>query len=101
MVSMDFSHGFFKVEKEKVYFLPGEQELPKLRYLRTGLFLGEIRKNRFEPGQAFAMALSPDTFDSCINLSSEDIRTVKYLKGETVDVSDVPVSRKKAGNWCA
>lgn len=95
MVSMDFSGGFFKMEKDRVYFLPGEREFPKLRYLRTGLFLGEIKKNRFEPSQAFAMALSPQTFSSVISLSADDIRTVKYLKGETIDVSDVDCRQKK------
>ena len=59
------------------------------------LFLGEIRKNRFEPAQALAMALRPDEFASCIHLNSEDIRTVKYLKGETLDVSDLPCKKDK------
>ena len=89
MVSFDFSHGRIKKEKDKLYFLPGDIEMPKLRYLRTGLYLGEMRKNRFEPSQALAMALSPKTFSSCVMLSSKDIRTVKYLKGETIDVTDL------------
>lgn len=95
MVTRDFKDGRFKLEKDRLYFLPQDTEMPRLRYLRTGLYLGEIKKNRFEPSQALAMALSPDTFDSCVNLSCRDIRTVKYLKGETIDVSDIPVSRKK------
>lgn len=94
-VSFDFSNGRFQIEKDKVYFLPECIEMPKLRYLRTGLYLGEIRKNRFEPSQAFAMALSPETFDSCVMLSSKDIRTVKYLKGETIDITDIKTVREK------
>lgn len=35
------------------------------------------------------MALSPETFASCVELDSRDLRTVKYLKGETLDVSDL------------
>ena len=69
--------------------------MPKLRYLRTGLYLGDLKKNRFEPSQALAMALSPETFDSCIDLSAEDIRTITYLKGETIDVRDLPSARDK------
>ncbi len=95
LVSFDFSHGRLKREKDKLYFLPGNVKMPKLRYLRTGLYMGEIRKNRFEPSQAFAMALSPETFHSCIMLSSKDIRTVKYLKGETIDVSDLKSDEEK------
>ncbi len=62
--------------------------MPKLRFLRTGLYLGDVKKNRFEPSQALAMALKPEEFVSCIRLEPEDVRTVKYLKGETLDVSD-------------
>ena len=94
-VSFDFSEGKIKKEKDKVYFLPGDGNMPKLRYLRTGLYLGEIRKNRFEPSQALAMALSPKTFASCVLLSSKDIRTVKYLKGETIDVADLKPAKEK------
>ena len=95
LVSFDFSEGKLKKEKDKVYFLPGDGNMPKLRYLRTGLYLGEIRKNRFEPSQALAMALSPKTFASCVLLSSKDIRTVKYLKGETIDVADLKPAKEK------
>lgn len=89
LVKLDFSQGIFQLEREKLYFLPGKSRLPKLRYLRTGLYLGEVKKNRFEPSQALAMALSPETFASCVELDSRDLRTVKYLKGETLDVSDL------------
>ena len=41
------------------------------------------------------MALSPDTFASCICLSSDDVRTVKYLKGETIEVSDLKPAKEK------
>ena len=95
LVSLDFSEGSFYTEKDRLYFLPGTVRLPKLRYLRTGLFLGESRKKRFEPSQALAMALSPDTFASCICLSSDDVRTVKYLKGETIEVSDLKPAKEK------
>ena len=95
MVTMDFSGGTFKMEGERVFFLPEGGKMPRLRYLRTGLYLGDVKKNRFEPSQAFAMALSPETFDSCIDLSSKDIRTLKYLKGETIDTSDLSAARKK------
>lgn len=94
-VSLDFSRGYFQMEKERVYFLPEGPRLPKLRYLRTGLYLGDVKKDRFEPSQALAMALSPDTFRSSISLSSRDVRTLKYLKGETIEVGDLAGIQKK------
>lgn len=95
LVKLDLSQGTFMMEKEKLYLLPGKTKLPRLRYLRTGLFLGEVKKNRFEPAQALAMALSPETFASCIDLDSRDVKTIKYLKGETLDVSDLAGREKK------
>lgn len=93
--SLDLSRGWFQTEKDRVYFLPEGPRLPKLRYLRTGLYLGDIKKNRFEPSQALAMALSPETFCSSISLSCKDVRTLKYLKGETIEVSDLAGVQQK------
>ncbi len=56
-----------------------------LRLLRNGLLLGEEKKNRFEPSQALAMALKADEFDNVLDLSVDDIRVIKYLKGETIE----------------
>ena len=60
-----------------------------LRFLRTGLYLGEEKGNRFEPSQALAMALKKEDFDGTIDFSSEDERAIRYLKGETLDVEDL------------
>ena len=42
-----------------VYRLPSAStgSLKGLKFLRHGLFLGELKKNRFEPSQSLAMAL--------------------------------------------
>ena len=64
---------------------PGLSFLKGLRILRSGLLLGESKKNRFEPSQALAMALTMEEYDTILNLKAEDPRTVKYLKGETID----------------
>lgn len=95
LLNIPLRREWMKLEKDKLYLLPCGQEMPRLRYLRTGLFLGEIRRERFEPSQALAMVLGRGRFASCICLEPDDIRTVKYLKGETIDVSDIPVENKK------
>ena len=56
-----------------------------LRVMRSGLFLGEVKKNRFEPSQALAMTLSPDTFPNSLSLSMDDPRIQRYLRGETLE----------------
>ena len=50
--------GRIYIRDEQVYYLPeGLKTGLPLRFLRTGLHLGELKKGRFEPSQAFAMAL--------------------------------------------
>lgn len=68
-----------------VYYMPEELPLIQgLRFLRSGLFLGEMKKKRFEPSQSLAMALSHEDYKNCLSLSAEDERVVRYLKGETI-----------------
>lgn len=68
-----------------VYYMPeGLPRLRGLRFLRSGLFLGEIKKKRFEPSQSMAMALKRGEYKNCLELSSEDERVIRYLKGETL-----------------
>lgn len=72
-----------------VYYMP--KALPKmrgLRFLRSGLFVGEMKKKRFEPSQSLAMALRREQYDNCLCLSVEDERVVRYLKGETLVLTD-------------
>ena len=59
-------------------------DLNGLKVLRAGLELGTLKKNRFEPSQAAAMALPMKEFSQTVSLSAEDDRTIRYLKGETV-----------------
>lgn len=77
---------------QKLYSLPAELwDVPihGLRFLRTGLYLGDVEKKRFTPSQALAMALKKEEFASCLDFSSGDERIIRYLKGETLDVSEL------------
>lgn len=52
----------FDLREERVYYMP--EDLPALkgvRFLRSGLLLGELKKKRFEPSQALAMYLKKKT----------------------------------------
>ncbi len=62
-------------------------DIKGLRIMRQGLFLGEIKKNRFEPSQALACALKIDAYDPVIRLSADNPSTIKYLKCETIEIS--------------
>lgn len=86
------------VRPEGVYLLPnGMEQPPSLRYLRTGLLLGELKKGRFEPSQALAMALKKEQYPVTVDFPMEDERTVRYLKGETVALAE---GEGPVKGWC-
>ena len=66
-------------------------------FLRTGLLIGELKKGRFEPSQALAMALRIEEYPVVLNLSEEDERVARYLKGETISL--LPEEGPIKG-WC-
>jgi NOL1/NOP2/fmu family ribosome biogenesis protein len=78
------------VKEEQVYYLPeNTPTLAGLRFQRTGLYLGDIKKKRFEPSQALAMNLKKDEFNLTIDFDVGDNRVIKYLKGETLAVANI------------
>ena len=66
-----------------------------LRYLRTGLSLGTVKKNRFEPSQALAAYLKKEEYVSCLTIPKGDDRVMRYLKGETLSFSEEECQGKK------
>lgn len=86
-VGYDFSKGCFIKDKERIYYLnKNVLRIPSLRYLRTGLYIGDIKSERFEPSQALAMVLGSESFEYCIDYNSDDIQLDKYLKGESFKI---------------
>lgn len=76
--------------KDNVYLVPDLSiDTKGLRILRSGLLLGEQKKNRFEPSGQLALALTMDCCKNVINLKADDPRVIKYLKGETIDTKDI------------
>ena len=95
-VRKEFEPTRLDIHGERVYYMPeGLPDMRGIRFLRTGLLLGELKKNRFEPSQAFAMSLKKEEYKKIIDLSSSDERVVRYLKGETLDVEDLTASKDK------
>ena len=95
-VQMDWENGSFVLVKDQLYFLPeGVCAVKGLRYLRTGLSLGTVKKNRFEPSQALAAYLSKETYASCLTIPKGDERVMRYLKGETLSFSLAEYQGKK------
>ncbi len=96
-VAWELDAGRLDIHGERVYYMPeGLPQMKGIRFLRTGLLLGELKKKRFEPSQAFAMSLKKEDYRNTLDFSAEDERVIKYLKGDTLDVEDL-VSAKEKG----
>ena len=81
------------VNEDRINMLPEDApDLSRLRVLRTGLFLGEMKKGRFEPSQSLALALKAEEYPNVLDLKLDDDRVVRYLKCESIDVEDGEVN---------
>jgi NOL1/NOP2/fmu family ribosome biogenesis protein len=66
----------------------GTPDLSKVKVLRCGLHLGEIKKGRFEPSHSLAMALKKEEVKQFVSYPCDSEEMLNYLKGETLEVSD-------------
>ena len=90
--TFEYDPAYINIRDTRVFLTsPYMAEERGLRIIRNGLLLGELKKNRFEPSQAFAMALTKDQFNNCLDLPVSDDRVIRYLKGETIDIDDFNV----------
>ena len=71
-----------EVRGERAFVSP---ELPGtvrgLQFLRSGLYVGDWKKNRFEPSQPFALTLPADAFPRVCSLAADDPLLADYLRG--------------------
>lgn len=99
MIQKPYDPSRIEIKNDCVYYLPEyfPENGGRLRYLRTGLLLGEMKKERFEPSQALAQSLKYEEFTQVISFSREDERVIRYLKGETISFTDEEEEKK---GWC-
>ncbi len=77
------------VHSDKVYALPeGCPEFRGLGVIRAGVLLGEIKKNYFEPSHALYMAADTNNLRQVLNLSLQDDRVEKFLRGEEISAPE-------------
>lgn len=92
-VHMKLHNGTFQKIGNRKYYVPEMPvDLKGLRVLRSGLLLGEEKKNRFVSEETLPLALRKGEYDRVIDLDQKDERVMRYLKGETLDISDLSVS---------
>ena len=64
---------------ERLYLLPQGINIDNIKVLTAGLFLGTVKKGRFEPSYALCLALSSEDFKRCMEAENPQ----KYFRGET------------------
>ena len=73
-----------------LYLSPAEMpDMRGVKVMRLGLQLGELKKDRFEPSHALALALSPDRAANLWRLQVESPSVRAYLSGQTFLGEDV------------
>ncbi|MCI5620081.1 MAG: RsmF rRNA methyltransferase first C-terminal domain-containing protein [Lachnospiraceae bacterium] len=78
--------GIFVRFGEQLYLAPEDTfSLKGLKVLRPGLHLGTVKKNRFEPSHALALALKPEQAKNVTNLPAASYEASAYLKGQTLN----------------
>ena len=97
-ISWDLTGYEYRQIGDRIYLVPAQMpDLTGLRVQRCGLFLGVMKKNRFEPVEALAMALKAEEYPRTVSFAAEDERVKKYLKGETIDLKPEEAPEK---GWC-
>lgn len=69
---------------ENLYLSPAQMpDLKGIKALRAGLWIGALKKNRFEPSHALAMALHPKDAAHVWDLDRDVTKALSYLNGQT------------------
>lgn len=77
-------------KKSQVILVPdGVAEMSDLRLIQSGLIVGTVKGDRFEPSPQLALAAQNTSKVPAVSFASDDIRVLKYLKGETVESIEV------------
>ncbi|MBQ3124073.1 MAG: RsmB/NOP family class I SAM-dependent RNA methyltransferase [Clostridia bacterium] len=84
--------GEFVLFGDNLYLLPEYVDIDKLKVLRCGLHLGEVKRNRFEPSHALSHAFDKDVYINKVETLSDSDEIKKYMHGETI-TADV-------SGWC-
>lgn len=88
-IHIDFYNTDMQNIHNHVYAVPeSDVDISGLRILRSGLLLGEEKKNRFEIEGTLGCTLKEEECDQVLNLSGNDERVIRYLKGETLMIED-------------
>lgn len=83
VLSLELSEDRMRVRGDRLYFVPEEMpDFGGLRVVHPGLWLGNFKKNRFEPAHPLALFLKAEGAKNAINFVPGDPLLAGYLRGE-------------------
>jgi len=82
-LGVDLAEDRLRVIGDRLYFVPeGLPDLGKLRIVHPGVWLGSLKKDRFEPAHPLALFLCKGQAPRSVDLPADDPRLAGYLRGE-------------------
>ena len=95
LVNPDDLKGTIFMFGDQMYLAPENMPSPNgLKVMRPGLHLGTLKKDRFEPSHALALALRKDEVQAYVDFEAEAPEIDAYLNGQTLRGLD-----KKEKGW--
>jgi NOL1/NOP2/fmu family ribosome biogenesis protein len=91
VLSVDFGEERLRLIGDRLYLVP--EGLPDLRSLRVtapGIWLGNIKKDRFEPAHPLALYLRADQAKNVFSLPADSREMASYLRGEGIAAKGAP-----------
>lgn len=72
---------------ERLYYLPEENpDFGRLRVVHPGVWLGSLKKGRFEPAHPLALFLKPGEMKNFVSFPANSRALAAYLRGESLEM---------------
>ncbi len=87
-LNVDWAEERLCVVGERLYYLPNENpDFGRLRVIHPGIWLGSLKKGRFEPAHPLALSLKPGEMKNFVSFSADSRELAAYLRGESLEVN--------------
>jgi NOL1/NOP2/sun family putative RNA methylase len=90
-LDVDLSEDRFRAVGERLYYVPDEMtDFGRLRVPSPGIWLGSLKKDRFEPAHPLALFLRPGQIKNVTDFPATSREITGYLRGETLENNGQP-----------
>ncbi len=85
VLNIDLAEDRLRLMGERLYYLPDHApDFGRLRTPQPGVWLGFLKKDRFEPAHPLALSLQANQINTILNLEAGSSELAAYLRGETL-----------------